>query len=192
MIKKIVNLIFEWFHLKKIKHEGGRLAWIEHPDSVAEHSLNAAQIGYILAKMEWADAQKVATILVWHDMAETRIWDLHKIATRYIKNKKEIEDTIMKEQFAWFDFEEEMLDLFDQYENRSTLEGNIAKDADYLEQAFQAQIYKETGFPLTQHRIDNVGNALQTISAKKIRKKMIESSFADWWLENDLPNIPRK
>lgn len=85
-----------------------------------------------------------------------------------------------------------MLDLFDQYENRSTLEGNIAKDADYLEQAFQAQIYKETGFPLTQHRIDNVGNALQTISAKKIRKKMIESSFADWWLENDLPNIPRK
>lgn len=61
---------------------------IKQPDTVAEHSLNAAQIGYILAKMEWADANKVATMLVWHDIAETRIGDMHKVAIWYIKNKK--------------------------------------------------------------------------------------------------------
>ena len=52
MLQKITNLIFEGLHLKRIKHEGWRMCGIENPDSVAEHSLNAAQIGYILAKME--------------------------------------------------------------------------------------------------------------------------------------------
>ena len=52
MLTKITQLIFEGMHLKQIKHEGFRLAQIPYPDSVAEHSLLAAQIGYILAKME--------------------------------------------------------------------------------------------------------------------------------------------
>ena len=88
MIKKVVNLIFEVFHLKKVSHEWWKVAGVSNPDSVAEHSLNAAQIGYILAKMEQADANKVTAILVWHDIAETRIWDMHRIASSYIDNKK--------------------------------------------------------------------------------------------------------
>ncbi|MFB0965315.1 MAG: HD domain-containing protein [Patescibacteria group bacterium] len=52
MLKRITDFLFETFHLKNIKHEGWRFCGIPNPDSVAEHSLNAAQIGYVLAKME--------------------------------------------------------------------------------------------------------------------------------------------
>lgn len=189
MIKKFVNLIFEAMHLKRIKHEWVRLAWIDKPDSVAEHSLIASQIWYILAKMEWADSNKVSAILVWHDIAETRIWDLHKIATRYFDNKNEIEEKIIKNQFDWFDFKEEIIQMFNEYEYWATLEWKIAKDADYLEQAFQCKEYVENWFHHTQDWINNVWKSLKTNSAKIIFNEMIESSFTDWWKENKLKKI---
>ena len=181
MIKKLTNLIFECFHLKEIKHEGWRMAGVPNPDSVAEHSLNAAQIAYILAKMEWADANRCATMLVWHDIAETRIGDMHKVTTRYITNKMEAEEHVMEDQFAGFDFHDDIMNLFHEYEHRDTLEGMIAKDADYLEQAFQAKKYMELGYAETEDWIINVGKALRTESAKQLWQELQTTGFTDWW-----------
>ncbi len=180
-MQNITNLIFECFHLKRIKHEGWRMAWIEFPDSIAEHSLNAAQIGYILAQMEGADANKVTAMLVWHDLAETRIWDIHKVWSRYIKWKKEFEKKVMDEQLHEISFWSSILWLFNEYEQRTSLEWKIAKDADYLEQAFQAKIYVEQWFHGAQDRIDNVWWALKTDAAKSIREQMNATSYIDWW-----------
>ena len=180
-MKNLINFIFETFHLKRIKHEWARLAGVDFPDSVAEHSLNAAQIGYILAKMEWADTNKVSAMLIWHDLAETRIGDIHKVWSRYISGKKEFEKHAMEEQLAWLEFGSDIKALFDEYEQRSTLEWMIAKDADYLEQAFQAKIWVEQWYQGMQNRIDNVGGALRTNSAKAIWNQMVKSSSNDWW-----------
>lgn len=189
MVKKYVNLLFEALHLKRIKHEWIRFAWVQYPDSVAEHSLIAAQIWYILAKMEWADSAKVATMLVWHDIAETRIWDIHKVASKYLKNKDEIELDIMNDQFDWFDFKKEILAMFHEYENGTTLEWKIAKDADYLEQVFQWREYVENWFLHAQDWIDNVWKVLKTKSAKILFDEAIKSSFTDWWRENKLKKL---
>ena len=53
-IKNVVNFIFELNQLKHQKHTGFMLAGVKNPDSVAEHVMRAAQIGYILAIMEGA------------------------------------------------------------------------------------------------------------------------------------------
>ena len=189
MQKNLCHFIFEAFHLKNIKHEWWRLCWVENPDSVAEHSLNAAQIWYILAKMEWADAMKVVTMLVWHDLWETRIWDFHKVAARYIEHKKKIEKEVMHDQLTWLPFEKELKDIFHEYEERTTLEWKIAKDADYLEQAFQAKVYVEKWYKEAEDWIINVWNALKTESAKKIWNEMQSVSFVDWWKEKKLKNL---
>lgn len=181
MIKKLTNLIFECFQLKEVKHEGWRMAGIPNPDSVAEHSLNAAQIAYILANMEGADANRCVTMVVWHDIAETRINDMHKVTTRYITNKMEIEKVAMEDQFRGFDFHDDIMELFHEYEHRTTLEGTIAKDADYLEQAFQAKKYMELGYRETNDWNINVGKALQTESAKQIWQELQTTGFTDWW-----------
>lgn len=189
MIQKIVNLIFEALHLKNLDHIGFKYLHIKQPDTVAEHSLNAAQIGYILAKMEWADANKVSTMLVWHDIAETRIGDMHKVAVWYITNKKELEKQVMDDQFDWLDFWEEIKSYFKEMDDRLTLEWKVAKDADYLEQAFQAKTYKETGYEDAQNWITNVWNALRTESAKKIRTQMCDTKSSDRWLKEALQNL---
>ncbi len=181
MIQKITNLIFEALHQKEIKHEGWRMCGIQFPDSVAEHSLNAAQIAYILAHMEWADPYKCATMLVWHDIAETRIGDQHKVASRYIHGKKESEKAVMYDQFSGVPFEKDIHALFEEYEERTTKEGIIAKDADYLEQAFQAKKYCEIGYTEANDWIENVGKALKTESAKILWKQMKDTGFTDWW-----------
>ncbi len=179
MIWKMVDFIFESLHLKRIKHEWVRLAWVDLPDSVAEHSLNAAQIWYLLAQMEWADANKVAAMLVRHDIAETRIWDIHKVASRYITNKKEIEKHVMADQLWEIVWGEHIQSLFDEYELRESREWKIAKDADYLEQAFQSKVYVEQWYEDCQNWIDNVWRALKTESAQQIRKEMKEKRSTD-------------
>jgi len=189
MIKRVVNLIFEALHLKNLDHIWFKYLHIKQPDTVAEHSLNAAQIGYILAKIEWADANKVATMLVWHDIAETRIWDMHKVAVRYIKNKKELEKNVIEDQFNGLSFGKEIIDYFKEMDERLTIEWRIAKDADYLEQAFQAKTYKEIWYEDAQNWITNVWNALKTNSAKQIWKQMCETNSTDRWLKENLQNL---
>ncbi len=189
MLNKITNLIFEALHLKQVKHEWYRLAWVNTPDSIAEHSLSAAQIAYILAKLEWADANKCACILVWHDIAETRMGDLHKIASRYIENKSKIEEKIVKEQFKWTNIWEEIMLDFKKYKNWSSLEWLIAKDADLLEQAFQAKIYLENWHHKAQDWINNVWKALKTKSAKSLFLKIKDTSFTDWWETSKLKKL---
>jgi len=181
--------MFEWLHLKQVKHEGVRLAGVQFPDSVAEHSCNAAQIWFILAHMEWADPYKVASMLIWHDLAETRIGDFHKVGARYIPNKKDIEKQVMKDQLEWIACGSDIQNLFDEYEERTTIEGKVAKDADYLEMAFQAKIYVEQGHVVAQDRIDNVGRALKTQWAKEIREEMIKSNASDWWKKTGLKKL---
>ena len=130
-------------------------------------------------------------MLVWHDIAETRIGDHHKVAARYLSNKKEAEKQVMQDQFAGLPFADDMLSMFHEYEERSSVEGKIAKDADYLEQAFQAKVYVETGYTEAADWIKNVGAALQTESAKQLWQEMTETSFVDWWKQGGLKKLEK-
>jgi putative hydrolase of HD superfamily len=189
MFDQLVDLLFECQHLKDKKHEWVRKAGVQSPPSIAAHSLCAAQIGYVLARLEWADAHKVVTILVWHDLAETRIWDIDKVGQRYIANKKEVEHTVLSEQLSISEYLTELADLYDEYESKSSLEWKIAKDADYLEQAFQAKIYVDSGYVAAQNWIDNVGDALRTESAQQLFDCMISKNFTDRRYANGLQDL---
>jgi hypothetical protein len=67
------------------------------------------------------------------------------------------------------------------YETRADLVGNVAKDADYLEQAFQAKIYIEQGYQVAEQRITNVRKALKTESAIKLREELAQVHSTDRW-----------
>ena len=172
-----------------MKHEWVRMMWVRDPESVAEHSCNAAQIWYLLAMMEWADANKVAAMLVRHDIGETRIGDVHKVGARYRKNKYEVEMQVIKDQLEGIHWWEHIFSLFEEYEHKTTKEWIIAKDADYLEQAFQAKVYVEQWYAAAQDRIDNVGNAIQTESAKQLWNEMVQTNSYDWWRATGLKKL---
>ncbi len=168
--------------LKRIKHEGWRLAGVDSPETVAAHSLRAAQIGYLLAKLEGYDnPAEVVLIIVWHDMHEARLGDIHKVANRYINKDKEKIVIDQLDSLANPKIKQDLLSLWQQLERKNTTAGIIAKDADLLEQAVTAKEYLEKGYSGTQNWIDNVKAALKTNTAKQLILELEKANSNDWW-----------
>lgn len=184
-LEKITKFLSEIQMLKRIEHEGFRLSGVLSIDSVAEHTALAAQIAYILGKLEGADAEKCAVMVLFHDNEETRIGDHHKIASRYL-DTKQAEVTAEKEHYGNLPkiVGDELFEMQEELRERNTKEGIIAKDADWLEQAIQAKIYVETGYKGAEDIIDNVEKALETDSAKEILSEIKNNpDFLNFWYQ---------
>jgi putative hydrolase of HD superfamily len=182
-LKNTVNFIFELNQLKRQKHSGFTLVGVNEPNSVASHVWRAAQIAYILATMENNPSpEKVATMVLIHDNGEARIGDQHKVASRYFNNS-EAEAQAFSDQLNNLEMnvKNKWQQYFNEFENRNTPEGIIAKDADWLETAFQAKEYLELGCESAIDLINNVEKAVETKSAKLIIKEMKKTKFTDWW-----------
>lgn len=85
---------------------------------------------------------------------------------RYVQEKDKAEHEAFVEQMKWLpeNLGERILGLFEEMEGLETLEAKVAKDADYIECAFQANIYLKQGNPWLQNWLDNVSGALRTES----------------------------
>ena len=180
-IKKITNFIFELGALKHVKRSGWWIINIKDPENVAEHSFRAGIIGYILAKLEKADINKVAMMSLFNDLHEARLNDLHKIGQRYIDFKK-AETKAHKEQTEELgEIGKEIFSLHKEYQEQKTKEAIIARDADLLENAYQAKEYMEIGYKDAQDWIDNIRKIIKTDSAKKLLDEIEKTSSNDWW-----------
>lgn len=178
--KHLLNFIFELGMLRRVKHEGMKIMGLKNPESVAEHSLRAAQLGYILAKLEkYENSAEVCAILTFHDIAECRTGDIHLVAKRYLTVD---EERVVEEQVERLvGTGKEILELWKQIEHKNTTAGIIAKDADLLEQAITAKEYVEKGYDSAQDWINNVSKRLETESAKQLLDSLKDSDSNDWW-----------
>ncbi|MFP4403292.1 MAG: HD domain-containing protein [Nanoarchaeota archaeon] len=181
MIKENVRFLFEMLSLKNLKRTGWNFLGITNKDSVSEHSFNTIMIGYILAKKENANENKVIKMCMIHDIAESRINDLNKVNQRYI-NHKEIEEKAFLEQINKLDknIKEEFSNLYYELKNQKTKEAIIVKDADYLECAIQAKEFYNKGNKDAIEWLENAETKLKTKIAKKIIKE-IKKSNNKWW-----------
>jgi putative hydrolase of HD superfamily len=184
-IQSIKKFLSEIEVLKRVRHEGFRYSGVDNPPSIGNHSVVAAQIAFVLAELEGADPFKAACINLFDDNAEVRISDLTKVNSRYIE-KDEGEEKAMQDQLANLPQQtaEKIHALFEEIETRSTKEGRIAKDADWLESAIQSKIFVETGYKGSQDIVNNVEKALETESAKQILQAVInDPDFTNCWYE---------
>ncbi len=185
-IKGIVNFIYEMEMLKRHKHDGYSLAGVSSSElpSIAEHTLRSAMIGYILARMEnYPNPYEIVTMIVFHDVEEARIPDINKVANRYIE--KVDKDKLLKEQLdermGKIGKEIREMRLRVNYWNPNDTAGVIAKDADYLEQAFTAKEFLEKGYISAYEWIENIGKSLRSKSALKLWEILKETNSWEWW-----------
>lgn len=179
--KNIINFLFEAGQLKRVKRSGWWLINIPNPESVAEHSHRAAVVGYVLAKLEGADAEKVSMMCIFNDLHETRINDLHKVGHRYL-DFKSAETKAHKEQTdSLGDMGTEIFSLHKEFQSQRTKESVVARDADLLENALQAKEYIESGYKDAQDWIDNIRTIIKTGYGLKILDLIEKTSSNDWW-----------
>ena len=189
-MKNILNLIFEFGQLKRVKRSGWWFVGVKNPESVADHTSRTCFIGYLLSKLENVDPEKVVLMILSHDMPESRIGDKSKVEVRYVDGKKG-EKKAFKEQVKDLpkNIQEELLGLHNEFEENITKESLIAKEADYLECAIQAKEYLDIGHKKAEDWIDNVGKVLKTKSAKEIFALIKKSDSLEWW--KGLKKIPK-
>jgi len=190
-ISNIVKYLFEAGELKRVRRSGWWLIGVEHPESIAEHSFRAAIVAYIIAKMENANAEKAALTVLFHDMPESRINDLHKVGQRYIDTKP-AEKNAFKEQVEMLpeSIKRDLLENINYNNGDISKEGVIAKDADLIECALQAKEYIDKGFKDAQDWLKNIRKILKTSSAGKMLDVIEKTDSNSWW--KGLKNIKRE
>jgi putative hydrolases of HD superfamily len=177
---QLIAFVFELVQLRRVKREGWRMVGVDNPESIAEHSLRAAQIAFILAKLErYPNPEEVCSMVVFHDIQECRIGDIHKVANRYLTHNDPL---VVEEQMKELgEIGLSISNLWKQTEEKSTQAGIIAKDADLLEAAFTAREYKERGVPLMDLWMKNYMQYLNTGSAKHLLEELLKTESVWWW-----------
>lgn len=174
------TFFYELGMLRRIQREGWKLLGITHPESVAEHSLRAAQIAYVLAILEHHPSpETVCTMLVFHDIGECRIGDIQKVANRYINAD---ERRVVSDQLNSLDeIGQRILSLWDEMESYHSQTAIIAKDADLLELALTACEYKQQGFTKANDWLNKTEQRIQTQSAKELFNSFLTTDPMKWW-----------
>ena len=180
-INKIANFLYEAGNLKRVKRSGWWLINVENPENVADHSFRCAVIGYILAKLEKVNTERVVSMCLFNDLHEARINDLHKVGHRYI-DFKEAETKAHKEQTEPLgEIGQEIFSFHEEFQEQKTKESLVARDADLLEGLVQAREYLKIGYHDAQDWINNTTKLLVTKSAKHLAKELEKTDPNDWW-----------
>jgi putative hydrolase of HD superfamily len=181
----IVDFLFETGQLKRQNRSGWSHLGIKHSESIADHSWRTAVIAFVLAEQEGLDAEKAATIAVFHELGEARIGDLDKVQQRYFKNKKEAEAAAVTEQLSTLpeSLRNRLSGLIGDFEGgMMTPEQEVVRDADFLECMLQAKEYMAQGFSGAANWLHNAETCLKTEHAKKLAKQIIDGDPNNWYL----------
>jgi putative hydrolase of HD superfamily len=180
-LEALARFVYESGQLKRAKRAGWWLAGIKDPETIAEHSFRTALIGYMLAVMEGANPERVATLCLFHDTQETRVGDIPSVGHQYLAaapNTAVTEDQISGSPEVVV---QAVRELVEEYEDRDSLESLVAHDADKLECLFQAREYQAQGYPDVPPWIETSAAGLQTESGRRLAEAAQQVPPKQWW-----------
>lgn len=151
---KVLEFAFLVGKLKELKRTGWKRHKVPLPESVAEHSYRVAMLAMVLARQAKVDELKAIKMALVHDLAEVEVGDVIKmIGSKTLPN---VEQQYDKEREAMRGIsetigKEELLSLYDEYNDTSSPVGRFVKQLDKLEVAIQAYEYEtKTKIALTE------------------------------------------
>jgi putative hydrolases of HD superfamily len=180
-LDEAVKLAHEWGHLKRLPRTGWLHAGIKFPESVAEHSLRAAMLAWVLAGLEGANPERAATLALFHDSQESRTTDLDHIGRNYLHATPNEQITADQTAALPQPLAALLRGLIAEYEGRASLEAECARDADKLEMLLQALDYRQQGYATTEPFIQTAVAALRTASGRRLGEAALRSDPAAWW-----------
>jgi putative hydrolase of HD superfamily len=150
---RLVDLLLESATLKRTPRTGWGMRGVAHVESVADHSFGVAFVALALADAlseagrTTLDLEKVLVMAVLHDLAEVRLTDLPTSAVRLIPGavKSQAESSAVADLLAPLPAARRWQALWQEFEDRSSAEGRLVRDADKLEMMVQCLHYERAG-----------------------------------------------
>lgn len=178
----LIKFLWETRILKYIPNAG--LNYLKGPavENVAEHVFYTTIIGWVLARLEGVDENKIIKMCLIHDLAEARRGERNLINKFYSQpiNEPKIVEEISKDR----NLQEFFLDdIFQEFFQEKTLEAKIAKDADILAGMFLQKECLDLGNKNASKWLSVAQKRLKTKKAKELGENLIKSEADDWWLE---------
>jgi putative hydrolase of HD superfamily len=177
----MVTLAQELGHLKRLPRTGWLRVGVDRPESVAEHSMRAAVLAWMIAGLEGADTERAAVLALFHDSQETRTTDLDHVASNYLHATSNEQITADQTAALPYPLAAALRALVSEYEGRASLEAECARDADKLEMLLQALDYRQQGYSNTGPFIQTAVAALRTPSGRRLGEAAIRVDPAAWW-----------
>ncbi|MFI5893066.1 HD family hydrolase [Actinoplanes sp. NPDC051513] len=176
----LAEFAYELGLLKRVRRSGWWHAGVSDPESIADHTMRAAQLAALIAAEEGADPARAAFLALWHDSQETRTGDLPHTATAYLAKPDPRQITVDQTQGLPWRSRELVRGAVDEYESRQTLEARCAKDADKLDMLLQAVEYRDAGVQRTDGWIDSARKDLYTETSRRIAEAAVNMSPLSW------------
>lgn len=151
---QLLDLLLETMTLKRMPRTGWVMRGVPHVESVAEHSFGAAFVALALAEAVTAggqagplDLEQVLIMALLHDLAEVRLTDLPVSAARLIppEVKSQAEAGAISNLLAPLPGAGRLAALWQAFEDGSSPEGRLVRDADKLEMMVQCLRYEQAG-----------------------------------------------
>lgn len=183
----VARFAYEAGQLKQLPRAGWALAGVPSPESVAEHSFRVGVLAYVIAALEGADADRAATLGLFHDLPETRIGDVPSVGRNYVTTAPP--QDVVADQVAELpeSLGAHIAALIDEHESAKTAsatpESRCSRDADKLDCLLQAREYQAQGNEHMQPWINSMVAAVSTETGKRLAAAAQEVSPGAWWAE---------
>jgi len=143
-----LQLLLDAHRLKRTPRTGWTMRGVADAESVADHSFGVAFISLILAELvdqPW-DKAKLLTIALLHDLPESVISDLPTPAVVYFPPgvKQQAEADALSELLHLLPSAEQWHAWWQEFEEGTSAEGRLVRDADRLDMLIQAHVYEQT------------------------------------------------
>jgi putative hydrolase of HD superfamily len=179
-LKAIADFLFEVGMLKRTPRSGFQFLGTGK-ETVAEHSLRTAVIGYVLARMSGElSVERVALMCLFHDLVEARTGDLNYVNKRYVKAD---EEAAVRDMTAGLPFGAEVRTLTEEFNARTSPESLAANDADQIEMILQLKELGDLGNRYASDWITTAIKRLKTDAGKRLARSILNTDFSEWWFK---------
>ncbi|MBW2165934.1 MAG: HD domain-containing protein [Deltaproteobacteria bacterium] len=180
-MNNIADLLFEANILKKIPRSGFHFLGAGK-ESVAEHVFSTTFIAYIISKiMPDADALRLITMCLVHDLAEARTGDLNYVQKKYVRAE---ENRALKDATRDISFGDSLADLIHEFNEGKSPEAELARDADQLSLVLELKSLIDIGYKPPEKWLPFVLDRLKTKTGKKLAESILKTTEDSWWFKD--------
>lgn len=144
----MLTLLLDAHRLKRTPRTGWVMRGVADAESVADHSFGVALISLVLAELvdRPLDKAKLLTIALLHDLPEGVVSDLPTPAAAYFPPgvKQKMETEVLSALLRHLPCAEQWHAWWREFEDGTSAEGRLVRDADRLDMLIQAHVYEQT------------------------------------------------
>jgi putative hydrolases of HD superfamily len=177
-MKRMAELLYEACFLKHLPRSGYSYLGAGK-ESVAEHVYSTMFIAFVLSQLEpKADAHRLITMCLLHDLPEARTGDLNYVQKNYVTTDNE---QAMADAFKDLPFGDEIKNMITEFEAGETLEACLARDADQLSLIIDLKSLKDVGNQTPQTWLPHVQKRLKTTLGRQLAQAILNEEWDGWW-----------